>query len=76
MIPLAALAVLKAFDRRTSDKNALDLYRVISTYADAGNLDRLYDSAAALLEKFGYDLTLPEPHWPVKTASGSRALRL
>lgn len=61
VVSLAALAVLKIFawaDRRTSDKDAIDLYRVISTYADAGNLDRLYDSANLLLGKFGYDLEL------------------
>jgi len=61
VVSLAALAVLKIFawaDRRTSDKDALDLYRVISTFADAGNLDRLYDSATGLLEKFGHDLEL------------------
>jgi predicted nucleotidyltransferase len=61
VVSLAALSVLKVIawaDRRTSDKDALDLYRVISTYADAGNLDRLYDSAPGLLENFGYDLEL------------------
>ncbi len=61
VISLAALPVLKVFawaDRRASDKDALGLYRVISTYADAGNLDRLYDSAPALLEKFGHDVEL------------------
>lgn len=61
VVSLASLAVLKIFawaDRRTSDKDALDLYRVISTYADAGNLDRLYDPATELLDKFGYDLEL------------------
>lgn len=58
---LAALAILKLFawqDRKTSDKDALDLYRVISTYADAGNMDRLYDSEIALLEQVNYDLEL------------------
>lgn len=61
VVSLASLAVLKIFawtDRRTSDKDALDLYRVISTYADAGNLDRLYDSATELLDKFDHDLEL------------------
>lgn len=61
VVSLAGLAVLKVFawaDRRMSNKDAIDLYRVISTYADAGNLDRLYDSGTGLLEKFGYDLEL------------------
>ena len=39
VVSLAALAVLKIFaweDRKTTDKDAVDLYLVISTYADAG----------------------------------------
>ena len=61
VVSLAALSILKLFawqDRKTSDKDALDLYRVISTYADAGNIDRLYDSEIALLEQVNYDLEL------------------
>jgi predicted nucleotidyltransferase len=61
VVSLAGLAVLKIFawqDRKTNDKDALDLYRVITTYTDAGNLDRLYDSEMRLLEEFGYDLEL------------------
>lgn len=61
VVSLAALAILKLFawpDRKTSDKDALDLYRVISTYADSGNMDRLYDSEIALLERAEYDLEL------------------
>jgi predicted nucleotidyltransferase len=45
-------------DRKTNDKDALDLYRVISTYADAGNTERLYDSEISLLEQLNYDLEL------------------
>lgn len=54
----AALTILKIFawqDRKSTDKDALDLYRVISTYADAGNEDRLYDPGSPHLEKFNYD---------------------
>lgn len=61
MVSLAALAILKLFawqDRKTSDKDALDLYRVLSTYADAGNTDRLYESEISLLEQANYDLEL------------------
>jgi hypothetical protein len=61
VVSLAGLAILKVFawsDRKTNDKDALDLYRIIATYADAGNLDRLYDSESRLLEESGYDLEL------------------
>jgi predicted nucleotidyltransferase len=58
VVSLAALAILKIFawqDRKTTDKDALDLYRVMSTYADAGNEDRLYDPDSPYMEKFNYD---------------------
>lgn len=58
---LAALAILKLFawqDRKTNDKDALDLYRVISTYADAGNTDRIYDSETSVLAQVDYDLEI------------------
>lgn len=58
---LAAIAVLKVFawrDRQTSDKDALDLYRLLSSYADAGNLDRLYVEETSLLEEAGFDIEL------------------
>ena len=61
VVSLAALAILKLFawqDRKASDKDALDLYRVLSTYADAGNTDRLYESEISLLEQANYDLEL------------------
>jgi predicted nucleotidyltransferase len=61
VVSLAALAILKIFaweDRKTTDKDAVDLYRVISTYADAGNEDRLYDPDSPHMEKFNYDLEL------------------
>ncbi|HTF62402.1 MAG TPA: nucleotidyl transferase AbiEii/AbiGii toxin family protein [Edaphobacter sp.] len=61
VVSLAALTILKIFaweDRKTTDKDAVDLYRVISKYADAGNEDRLYDPDSPHMEKFNYD---PEP---------------
>lgn len=59
VVSLAALAILKIFaweDRKTTDKDALDLYRVLSKYADAGNEERLYDPDCPHLEKFNFDL--------------------
>ena len=35
-----------------------DLYRLLSTYADAGNTDRLYDSEMALLEAAGFSMEM------------------
>jgi predicted nucleotidyltransferase len=61
VVSLAGLAILKVFawqDRKTNDKDALDLYRIIAIYADAGNVDRLYDSEILLLEESGYDFEL------------------
>ncbi len=61
VVSLAALAILKIFaweDRKTTDKDALDLYRVLSTYADAGNEDRLYDGDSQYMDRFNYDLKL------------------
>jgi predicted nucleotidyltransferase len=58
---LAGLTVLKLFawfDRQTSDKDALDLFRIISTYADAGNLDRLYGNEIRFMEEASYDIEL------------------
>jgi predicted nucleotidyltransferase len=56
---LAGVAVLKLFawhDRQTNDKDALDLYRVISSYADAGNFDRLYDEKIQFLDAADHDI--------------------
>jgi hypothetical protein len=54
---------LPASRRRSSSasiplRQGIDLYRVIATYADAGNTDRLYDSEIPLLEQVNYDLEL------------------
>jgi predicted nucleotidyltransferase len=41
-----------------NNKDAADLYRLLSTYSEAGNFDRLYDQESALLEAVGFDLEL------------------
>lgn len=43
---------------RETNKDAADLYRLLSTYADAGNTDRLYDRELDLLEAVGFDMDL------------------
>lgn len=59
---LPGLTILKLFawgDRgRENSKDASDLYTLLSTYADAGNLDRLYEEEADLLETADFDLVL------------------
>lgn len=56
---LTGLAILKLIawsDRGSSNpKDAHDLYQIMTKYADAGNVDRLYDSEFTLLEAAGYD---------------------
>ena len=54
---LAVLKVIAWQDRRTeNNKDALDLLRLLEHYADAGNLDRLYESELPLLEGADFDL--------------------
>ncbi|HWE51568.1 MAG TPA: nucleotidyl transferase AbiEii/AbiGii toxin family protein [Bryobacteraceae bacterium] len=59
---VAGLTLLKLaawVDRgRESNKDAADLYRLLTTYADAGNTDRLYDTELDLLEAAGFDMRL------------------
>lgn len=56
---LAMLKVIAWQDRRReNNKDALDLFRLLERYADAGNLDRLYGSELPLLETAGFDLEL------------------
>jgi predicted nucleotidyltransferase len=43
---------------RETDKDAVDLYRLMTSYADAGNTDRIYDTEMDLLEAAGYDMEL------------------
>lgn len=58
VVSLPGLATLKLFawSDRKDDRDATDLLRVIHSYADAGNEDRLYDSS--LVEEFDFDLDL------------------
>jgi predicted nucleotidyltransferase len=59
---VAGLTLLKLaawVDRgRESNKDAADLYRLLTSYADAGNTDRLYDTELDLLEAAGFDMRL------------------
>lgn len=59
---LTGLALLKLVawsDRgRETDKDAVDLYRLITSYANAGNADRIYNTEMNLLEAVGYDMEL------------------
>ena len=43
---------------RETDKDAADIYRLLTAYADAGNTDRLYDQEMELLEAAGFDMQL------------------
>jgi predicted nucleotidyltransferase len=57
---VAGLTLLKLaawMDRgRESNKDAADLYRLLTTYADAGNTDRLYETELDLLEGAEFDI--------------------
>jgi len=57
---LAGLTLLKLFawrDRQAHNaKDAADLYLIMSNYADAGNIDRLYGGELHHLEATGFDL--------------------
>src|SRR5580658_7451616 len=56
---LTLLKVVAWFDRgRETNKEAADLYRLLTTYAEAGNTDRLYDHEMDLLESVGFDMEL------------------
>ena len=41
---------------RENNKDATDIYRLLTAYADAGNTDRLYDQELDLLEAVGFDM--------------------
>jgi predicted nucleotidyltransferase len=43
---------------RETDKDAADIYRLLTSYADAGNTDRLYENEMDLLEAVGFDMQL------------------
>jgi predicted nucleotidyltransferase len=59
---VAGLTLLKLaawVDRgREGNKDAADLYRLLTTYADAGNTDRLYDTELDLLKVAEFDMRL------------------
>lgn len=59
---LAGLTLLKLIawtDRgNRSNKDASDLYRLLTSYADAGNTDRLYGEEIQVLEAVDYDFEL------------------
>jgi len=59
---VAGLTLLKLaawMDRgRESNKDAADLYRLLTSYADAGNTDRLYEAELDLLEAAEFDMQL------------------
>src|SRR5579863_8303356 len=56
---LTLLKLVAWSDRgRETNKDAADLYRLLTTYADAGNTDRLYDQEMDLLEAVGFDMGL------------------
>ena len=62
MASLAGLTLLKLaawVDRGLeSNKDAADLYRLLTSYADAGNTDRLYEQELDLLEAVDFDMRL------------------
>ena len=41
---------------RVNNKDAADIYRLLTAYADAGNTDRLYDQELDLLEAVDFDI--------------------
>ena len=45
-----------------NNKDAADLYRLLATYSEAGNFDRLYDQELELLEAVEFDLDLAGVH--------------
>lgn len=56
---LTLLKLAAWMDRgRESNKDAADLYRLLTTYADAGNTDRLYNAELDLLETAEFDMRL------------------
>ena len=56
---LATLKLMAWIDRHhENNKDAVDLYRLFSSYDVAGNLDRLWEQEIELLEAVGFDLRL------------------
>ncbi|HSU69643.1 MAG TPA: nucleotidyl transferase AbiEii/AbiGii toxin family protein, partial [Tepidisphaeraceae bacterium] len=59
-IPGLTLLKLVAWSdrRRETDKDAADIYRLLTAYPDAGNTDRLYNEEMDLLEAVEFDMQL------------------
>ena len=59
-IPGLTILKLVAWSDRglETDKDAADIYRLLTVYADAGNTDRLYENEMNLLEAVGFDMQL------------------
>lgn len=60
VVSLPGLIILKLFawlDRR-DDRDVIDIQRLMETYADTGNTDRLYEQESEELERVDFDLTL------------------
>jgi predicted nucleotidyltransferase len=59
-IPGLMILKLVAWSDRGSEteKDAADIYRLLTAYADAGNTDRLYEHEMDLLEAVGFDMEL------------------
>lgn len=56
---LAILKILAWADRHVeNNKDAADLYKILTTFDSAGNEDRLFGQESELLDAVGYDLTL------------------
>ena len=56
---LTLLKLVAWADRgRETNKDAADLHRLLTSYADAGNTDRIYDHEMDLLEALGFDMEL------------------
>lgn len=56
---LTLLKLIAWSDRgRETNKDAADLYRLFTAYADAGNMDRLYEFEIDLIQSVEYDMEL------------------
>jgi predicted nucleotidyltransferase len=75
----AGLTLLKLaawVDRgRESNKDAADLYRLLTSYADAGNTDRVYKQELDLLESVDFDMQLAGADFSVATSPRSATCR-
>jgi predicted nucleotidyltransferase len=61
IVSLPSMAILKILawnDRPEFDKHASDVFLLLRNYYQAGQFDRLYDTAFGLLQAYDYDLEL------------------